>query len=172
MKRTRLAYPYIFVWMPLFIVAPMLFVAYYAFFDNGTFTTEYVKQVFSSTTYLPALWNSIWIALATTAVCLLAGYPVAYILSNMKKRTAALLSILFIMPMWMNMLLRTLAWKIILYDDGIVATVLSWFGATDVQLIYTPGAVLIATIYDFALYDSADLYNAHKNRQLPYRSGA
>ena len=62
MKRTRLAYPYIFVWMPLFIVAPMLFVAYYAFFDNGTFTTEYVKQVFSSTTYLPALWNSIWIA--------------------------------------------------------------------------------------------------------------
>ena len=68
MKRTRLAYPYIFVWMPLFIVAPMLFVAYYAFFDNGTFTTEYVKQVFSSTTYLPALWNSIWIALATTAV--------------------------------------------------------------------------------------------------------
>ena len=146
MKRTRLAYPYIFVWMPLFIVAPMLFVAYYAFFDNGTFTTEYVKQVFSSTTYLPALWNSIWIALATTAVCLLAGYPVAYILSNMKKRTAALLSILFIMPMWMNMLLRTLAWKIILYDDGIVATVLSWFGATDVQLIYTPGAVLIATI--------------------------
>lgn len=52
MKRTRLAYPYIFVWMPLFIVAPMLFVAYYAFFDNGTFTTEYVKQVFSSTTYL------------------------------------------------------------------------------------------------------------------------
>lgn len=85
MKRTRLAYPYIFVWMPLFIVAPMLFVAYYAFFDNGTFTTEYVKQVFSSTTYLPALWNSIWIALATTAVCLLAGYPVAYILSNMKK---------------------------------------------------------------------------------------
>ena len=70
MKRTRLAYPYIFVWMPLFIVAPMLFVAYYAFFDNGTFTTEYVKQVFSSTTYLPALWNSIWIALATTAVCL------------------------------------------------------------------------------------------------------
>ena len=158
MKRTRLAYPYIFVWMPLFIVAPMLFVAYYAFFDNGTFTTEYVKQVFSSTTYLPALWNSIWIALATTAVCLLAGYPVAYILSNMKKRTAALLSILFIMPMWMNMLLRTLAWKIILYDDGIVATVLSWFGATDVQLIYTPGAVLIATIYDFLPFMILPIY--------------
>ena len=128
MKRTRLAYPYIFVWMPLFIVAPMLFVAYYAFFDNGTFTTEYVKQVFSSTTYLPALWNSI------------------------------LLSILFIMPMWMNMLLRTLAWKIILYDDGIVATVLSWFGATDVQLIYTPGAVLIATIYDFLPFMILPIY--------------
>lgn len=91
-------------------------------------------------------------------MCLLAGYPVAYILSNMKKRTAALLSILFIMPMWMNMLLRTLAWKIILYDDGIVATVLSWFGATDVQLIYTPGAVLIATIYDFLPFMILPIY--------------
>ena len=53
MKRTRLAYPYIFVWMPLFIVAPMLFVAYYAFFDNGTFTTEYVKQVFQARPIFP-----------------------------------------------------------------------------------------------------------------------
>lgn len=75
-----------------------------------------------------------------------------------EKRTAALLSILFIMPMWMNMLLRTLAWKIILYDDGIVATVLSWFGATDVQLIYTPGAVLIATIYDFLPFMILPIY--------------
>ena len=156
MKRTRLAYPYIFVWMPLFIVAPMLFVAYYAFFDNGTFTTEYVKQVFSSTTYLPALWNSIWIALATTAVCLLAGYPVAYILSNMKKRTAALLSILFIMPMWMNMLLRTLAWKIILYDDGIVATVLSWFGAkSDGWNIFN---TILGMVYDFLPFMILPIY--------------
>lgn len=158
MKRTRIAYPYIFVWMPLFIIAPMLFVAYYAFFKDGQFTLDYVKQVFSDTTYVPALWNSIWIALVTTIVCLLIGYPVSYILANMKKKTAALVSMLFIMPMWMNMLLRTLAWKVLLYEGGIFTTFLSWLGFTDVQLIYTPGAVLIATIYDFLPFMILPIY--------------
>ena len=118
MKRVRLSYPYVFVWMPIFIIAPMLFVLYYAFFRDGHFTLEFVKQVFADTTYLGAFWNSVWIALATTAICLLIGYPVSYILSNMKPRTAALVSLLFILPMWMNMLLRTLAWKIILAKWG------------------------------------------------------
>lgn len=158
MKRTRIAYPYIFVWMPLFIIAPMLFVAYYAFFKDGQFTLDYVKQVFSDTTYVPALWNSIWIALVTTIVCLLIGYPVSYILANMKKKTAALVSMLFIMPMWMNMLLRTLAWKVLLYEGGIFTTFLSWLGFMDVQLIYTPGAVLIATIYDFLPFMILPIY--------------
>lgn len=158
MKRTRIAYPYIFVWMPLFIIAPMLFVAYYAFFTDGQFTLDYVKQVFSSTTYVPALWNSIWIALVTTVVCLLVGYPVSYILSNMNKKTASLVSMLFILPMWMNMLLRTLAWKILLFDGGVFTTILSWFGINGVQLIYTPGAVLVATIYDFLPFMILPIY--------------
>lgn len=158
MKRTRIAYPYIFVWMPLFIIAPMLFVAYYAFFNDGQFTLDYVKQVFSSTTYVPALWNSIWIALVTTVVCLLVGYPVSYILANMNKKTATLVSMLFILPMWMNMLLRTLAWKILLFDGGVFTTILSWFGINGVQLIYTPGAVLVATIYDFLPFMILPIY--------------
>ena len=158
MKRAYIAYPYIFIWMPLFIVAPMLFVMYYAFFDGGTFTLEYAQQVFSTTTFLPALWNSIWVALVTTAVCLIIGYPVAYILSNMKKSTAALVSMLFILPMWMNMLLRTLAWKIILFDGGILATALSWIGINDVQLLYTSGAVVVATIYDFLPFMILPIY--------------
>lgn len=157
-KRARIAYPYIFVWMPLFIVAPMIFVLYYALFRDGQFTLDFVKQVFSDTTYVPALWNSVWIALVTTVVCLLAGYPVAYILSHMKTRTAALVSMLFILPMWMNMLLRTLAWKILLYDDGIIINVLSWFGINSGQLLYTPGAVLIATIYDFLPFMILPIY--------------
>ncbi|MCH5279754.1 MAG: ABC transporter permease [Christensenellaceae bacterium] len=144
--------------MPLFIVAPMIFVLYYALFRDGQFTLDFVKQVFSDTTYVPALWNSVWIALVTTVVCLLAGYPVAYILSHMKTRTAALVSMLFILPMWMNMLLRTLAWKILLYDDGIIINVLSWFGINSGQLLYTPGAVLIATIYDFLPFMILPIY--------------
>lgn len=158
MKRTRIAYPYIFVWMPLFIVAPLLFVAYYTFFDKGQFTTEFVKQVFSEGTYLPTFWNSLWIALVTTAVCLLIGYPVSYFLANMKKNTAALVSMLFILPMWMNMLLRTLAWRILLNDGGIIVGVLSWLGFGDVQLLYTPGAVVVATIYDFLPFMILPIY--------------
>ncbi len=158
MKRSRMAYPYIFVWMPLFIVAPLLFVLYYAFFRDGQFTTDFVVQVFSDTTYLPALLNSIWIALATTVVCLLVGYPVAYILSNMKSRSAALLSMLFIMPMWMNMLLRTIAWKILLDDSGIIVRLLEWLGMENPRLIYTPGAVLVATIYDFLPFMILPIY--------------
>lgn len=158
MKRVRIAYPYIFVWMPIFIIAPMLFVAYYAFFQDGHFTLEFVKLVFSTTSYLPAFWNSLWIAVVTTVVCLLIGYPVAYILSNMKKSTATLLSMLFILPMWMNMLLRTLAWRILLDEGGIISKFLSLFGAQDVSLINNAGAVLVATIYDFLPFMILPIY--------------
>ena len=122
MKRVRLSYPYVFVWMPIFIIAPMLFVLYYAFFRDGHFTLEFAKQVFADTTYLGAFWNSLWIAVVTTLACLLIGYPVSYILSKMNKHVAAFVSLLFILPMWMNMLLRTLAWKIILSDGGVIMT--------------------------------------------------
>lgn len=144
--------------MPIFIIAPMLFVLYYAFFRDGQFTLEYARSVVAEGTYLGAFWNSLWIALATTAACLLLGYPVAYILSNMKKRTAALISLLFILPMWMNMLLRTLAWKLLLFDGGVFQQVLSFFGAGKVQLLYTPGAVLLATIYDFLPFMILPIY--------------
>lgn len=158
MKRVRLSYPYISVWMPLFIIAPMLFVLYYATFKDGAFTLEYVKQVFTTTNYLPALWTSIWIALVTTAVCLIIGYPVAYILSTMNKRVAALVSILFIMPMWMNMLLRTFAWKMVLDDTGVLASVINALTGNSPKLLYTPAAVLIATIYDFLPFMILPLY--------------
>lgn len=144
--------------MPLFIIAPMIFVLYYATFRDGTFTLEYLKQVFTTDNYLPALWTSIWIALATTFVCLLIGYPVAYILSTMNKRVAALVSILFIMPMWMNMLLRTFAWKMVLDDTGVLASVISALTGNSPKLLYTPTAVLVATIYDFLPFMILPLY--------------
>lgn len=158
MKRVRLSYPYVFVWMPIFIIAPMLFVLYYAFFRDGHFTLEFAKQVFADTTYLGAFWNSLWIAVVTTLACLLIGYPVSYILSKMNKHVAAFVSLLFILPMWMNMLLRTLAWKIILSDGGVISHILGLFGNGDAKLLYTPGAVLIATIYDFLPFMILPIY--------------
>ena len=118
MKRNALAYPYIAIWLPIFIIVPMIFIAYYAFFDNGHFTLEFVRNL-KDAMYWKVLLRSAWLALRATLICLLIGYPVAYMLSNMKKSVATMLSIFYILPMWMNALLRTYAWKVLLADGGI-----------------------------------------------------
>ena len=84
MKRKILAYPYIFVWLPIFVIVPMLFIAYYAFFDNGHFTLEFVKNL-SDSMYWSVIARSAWMAVLATIICLIIGFPVAYMLSNMKK---------------------------------------------------------------------------------------
>ena len=148
MKRNALAYPYIAIWLPIFIIVPMIFIAYYAFFDNGHFTLEFVRNL-KDAMYWKVLLRSAWLALRATLICLLIGYPVAYMLSNMKKSVATMLSIFYILPMWMNALLRTYAWKVLLADGGIFSVILGWFGLGDVQLLYTEGAVLLGTVYNF-----------------------
>ena len=148
MKRNALAYPYIAIWLPIFIIVPMRFIAYYAFFDNGHFTLEFVRNL-KDAMYWKVLLRSAWLALRATLICLLIGYPVAYMLSNMKKSVATMLSIFYILPMWMNALLRTYAWKVLLADGGIFSVILGWFGLGDVQLLYTEGAVLLGTVYNF-----------------------
>ena len=147
MKRNALAYPYIAIWLPIFIIVPMIFIAYYAFFDNGHFTLEFVRNL-KDAMYWKVLLRSAWLALRATLICLLIGYPVAYMLSNMKKSVATMLSIFYILPMWMNALLRTYAWKVLLADGGIFSVILGWFGLGDVQLLYTEGAVLLGTVYN------------------------
>ena len=123
MKRTIFAYPYV-VWMLIFILAPMLMIAYYAFTSNGAFTLENLTGALTNEMYMQVLLRSIWIALKATAICLLLGYPIAYLLSKMKKSTASLLSVLFIVPMWMNFLLRTYAWQVLLSPSGMLNTLL------------------------------------------------
>ncbi len=157
MKRNVLAYPYIAVWLPIFVVVPMLFIAYYAFFDNGQFTLEFVKSLRE-----PMYWNvilrSAWLAVRATLICILIGFPVAYMLSKMKKSAATLLSIFYILPMWMNALLRTYAWKVLLADGGIVSVILEFFGIHGVSLLYTEGAVLLGTVYNFLPFMIMPIY--------------
>ena len=113
MKRKFFAYPYI-VWMILFIVAPMLFILYYAVNVGGEWTVTKAWATLSDAGKWNILWTSVVMALKTTLICLLLGYPIAYILSNMKKTVAGFLSVLFFVPMWMNFVLRTYAWQAIL----------------------------------------------------------
>ena len=88
-------------------------------------------------------WNSVWIALASTLICLFILYPFAYILSKGKHRGFGIVIMLFILPMWINFLLRVLALQVILSKTGILNAILGFFGLPLQKLMYTKGAVLV-----------------------------
>lgn len=157
MKRTAFAYPYIAVWLPIFVIAPMLFIVYYAFFNDGHFTLEYIMNL-SDPIYWKVMLRSAWLAIRATIICLIVGYPIAYMLSNMKKSTAALLSVFFILPMWMNFLLRTYAWRVLLDTNGIIASLLQKIGISSFNVLYTEGAVLLGTVYNFLPFMILPIY--------------
>ena len=142
MKRTMFAGPYL-VWMLIFILSPMLLILYYAFTANGSFTMANLIAAVDLAN-IRVLLDSIRLALYTTILCLLIGYPVAYLLSRMKKATATLLSVFFIVPMWMNFQLRTYAWKVLL-------------GAFS-NILYTEGAVLLGMVYNFLPFMILPIY--------------
>lgn len=141
-RRSVFAYPYV-VWMAVFILAPMLLILYYAFTSNSGATFENIVQA-ASWDNLRVLADSVRFALYTTLLCLLLGFPVAYLLSQMKKTTAALLSVFFIVPMWMNFLLRTYAWKVLL--------------SAFTKILYTESAVLLGMVYNFLPFMILPIY--------------
>lgn len=153
MKRKIFAYPHI-VWMTLFIAIPMLFIFYYAVNVGGVFTIDKFIATIKDGASWKVLWESIVIAFKTTVICLLLGYPIAYILSNMKKSVAGFISVLFFVPMWMNFVLRTYAWQAIL--EYFLPNVLGLDGT----LTGTEGAVLMVLVYNFLPFMILPLYNS------------
>ena len=160
MKRKYFAYPYL-LWRIVLFLAPLVLVAFYALtgkVDGGTvFTLDNLKNALDPL-FLGVLWRSIWIALLATAICLLLGYPIAYILSRMPARRSAILSVLFIVPMWMNFLLRTYAWMNILDTNGIINSILVALGLPRAQLMYTAGAVVIGIVYNYLPFMILPIY--------------
>ena len=157
MKRTLFAYPYI-VWMLIFIAAPMLLIVYYAFSADGALSLSNLKQTLSNAAYLKVFLRSIWVAVKATAICLITGYPVAYFLSRMKKNAAALLSVVFIVPMWMNFLLRTYAWQVLLDGHGVLNALLGMLGLPGQNLLFTESAVMLGTVYNFLPFMILPIY--------------
>jgi len=159
LKRQAFSYPYI-VWMLIFILAPMVLIVYFAFSsEHGGLTLDNLVTALTNEIYMQVLARSVWIALKATAICLLLGYPIAYILSTMKKRTAAILYVLFIVPMWMNFLLRTYAWQVLLDSNGIINSILSFLGLPSQQFLYTEGAVMLGTVYNFLPFMVLPIYS-------------
>lgn len=161
----RMAYPY-FVWSAVMIIVPMLLIVMYAFTAKGndviTFkvTLDNFVRFFSDPIFLDVLKRSLWVAILTTVICLLMGYPVAYIISQMKEHSKAIMVLLITMPMWINMLVRTYAWVGILQDKGVINTILGIFGIGPVSLIYTDFAVVLGMVYNFIPFMILQIYTA------------
>ena len=162
-KETRLAYPYA-LWSVIFIVVPLILIVYYSFTrktDDGgiLFTLENYRQAFDPL-FLKVFTRSFVLAGIATFLCVIIGYPVAYIISKAKISRRDSLILLFILPMWMNFLLRTYAWIAILGKNGLLNSLLAFFGLTPNSILYTSAAVLLGMIYNFLPYMVLPIYTS------------
>ncbi|MDO5124307.1 MAG: ABC transporter permease [Eubacteriales bacterium] len=147
MKSKKLAIPYI-IWLFAFTIVPLVLIATNAFQgSHGGFTLDNIAKAWSSE-YLHALLYSLEIAFVSTLICLLLAYPASYIISQMKARTQAIITMLITIPMWMNILLRLLGWYILLQNGGPIHTVLSLLGI-DAPILGTDAAVVLGMVYEF-----------------------
>ena len=152
-----LSTPYI-LWMIAFTLIPLGVVGYYALTDpnTGAFTWG---NLLSLKMYLPVLWQSVLYSLVSAFICLLIGYPVAYYIAHTAPLTQKILYMLVMLPMCMSFLLRTLAWVGLLQDTGIINDVLAALGLGRLQLIRTPGAVILGMVYNYLPYMILPLYS-------------
>ena len=155
-KSLLISAPYI-IFMLIFTIIPLCVTGYYAFTDpeTGRFTLGNITEL---SQHLPVLWQSVWYSLIAAAICLLLGYPVAYYIAHRPPLTQKILYMLVMLPMCMSFLLRTLAWVGILKNTGIINTLLKNLGLGQLQLIRTPGAVILGMVYNYLPYMILPLY--------------
>ncbi len=156
MKSKALAAPYL-VWMALFTIIPLAIVAYYAFTDSqtGELTFENIANLGN---YMPILIKSIWLALISTVICLVVGYPVAYFIANCDEAKQRFLYMLVMLPMCISFLLRTLAWVALTEDTGIINNFITSIGLKPLPLIRNNGAVVLGMVYNYLPYMIMPLY--------------
>lgn len=151
--------PYL-AWSILFIIVPLFMVVYYGLTDeNGAFTLENLAAI-AQPEQAKALGLSLWLALLATVICFFLAYPLAMILARRKTGEKGLVTTLFLLPMWMNFLLRTFAWMTILEDGGVLNGILSALGLPAVHIINTSGAIIIGMVYNFLPFMILPLYNS------------
>lgn len=157
-RNTLFATPYV-IWMTAFVVIPLLFVFYYGFTDaDGNFTTANVATIMQEE-YRDALLLSVLLALICTVVCLILAFPLALILRSMKMKRSSFIVFIFILPMWMNFLLRTYAWQAILDINGVLDQVLKFAHLPAFNIINTPAAIVVGMVYDYLPFMILPIYN-------------
>lgn len=146
--------PYL-VWAAVFIVVPLLMIAYFAFFNDGRFTLDYVAEV---TRYSNIFIRSIWLAAIATVICLVIAYPIAFILTRTRRSYQSTMLMLVMLPMWMNFLLRTYAWMTLLGNNGIINNFFGLFGLGPFKMLNTQGAVVLGMVYNYLPFMILPLY--------------
>lgn len=155
MKRFRsMAYPYV-AWISVMIVIPMLLILLYAFTVDGNdvstfkFSLDNFRRFVTDAVFMEVLGRSLYIALVTTVICILLGYPVAYLIAQLPSQSNMLMILLITMPTWINMLVRTYAWMGILQDNGVLNRILGFFGIGPLEMLHTSFAVILGMVYNF-----------------------
>lgn len=160
MKKNACLIP-LYVWTAVFVLFPLAIVIYFAFTRAGGAGTEFSLEGFSRLAdpmYLGVVLKSFKIAIISTLVCILCGYPAAYILARSRSRAKFIIVILMLLPMWMNFLLRTYSWLSILENTGIINTVLASLGLPKVRFLYNEGAVILGTVYNYLPFMIMPIY--------------
>ncbi len=161
MKTKAGTYPYI-IWSTIFVIIPLLLIIFYSLTvtsENNEiiFTLSNFKRVFEPM-YLKVIGRSIYVAVISTIFCFILGYPIAYILASKQYRAKNTLLFLFIVPMWLNMLLRTYSWLTILERNGIINNILVFFGFERINFLYTDFAVTLGMVYNFLPFMILPIY--------------
>lgn len=155
MNKKQLTYPYI-VWLIGFTIIPILIIFYYAFTSNEfNFTLDNILNI-----PLKPIILAIVLSLISTIICLILSYPLCLILSRFKLKNNNFIIFLFVLPMWMNFLLRTLAWQTILEKNGVINHILKLIGLNPIKIINTPTAIIIGMVYNFLPFMILPIYNS------------
>jgi spermidine/putrescine transport system permease protein len=161
LKKGWLSYPYT-VWMTIFIVIPLFLILYYSITVKTTegiaLSFDNFKRFFEPV-YVKVLFRSLTLAFISTAVCLILGYPMAMILSDRKLSKKNILILLFVIPMWMNFLLRTYAWMTLLEKKGLLNSFLAFLGIGPLGILYTNTAVVLGMVYNFLPFMVLPIYS-------------
>ncbi len=178
MKNFRcMVYPYI-IWSAVMIVIPMLMIIMYAFTKEGNsvmnirFTLENFAYFFKDSVFFDVLKRSLWIAVITTVICILIGYPTAYFIAKMKPKSQVIMVLMITLPTWINMLVRTYAWRGILDKSGLINSILGVFGIEPLKLLETSFAVVLGMVYNFIPFMILQIYTSLSKMDYSYIEAA
>lgn len=153
------SFPYV-VWMAVFVIVPLLIMAYYGFTTkDGEFTWENIISI-ADPVHRKALWTSIRLSVICTVICFLLAMPLALVIRGLHIKSSGLIIFIFILPMWMNFLLRTIAWQSLLEKSGVINQIFGLFGLPAQNMINTEGAIVLGMVYNYLPFMVLPIYNA------------